>query len=196
MFDPSLIPSSSSDRLLRSWGYDLVEEYRSMVARAGFDMSSPIVELATGTGRMTAVLAHMGYRVVSGDRTQDQRARVFERLTTAHHRAMLVGLEMGRLPFRDGSVRNITCVNTLHEIDDPHSALKELLRVRHPDGRLLIADFSETGFVVMQRLEQEIYRRDHPRGSMPMAEVERVLQSVGLNVERFETRLNTAVVVG
>lgn len=108
----------------------------------------------------------------------------------------MVGLEMGRLPFRDGSLRNITCVNTLHEIEDPRAAFKELLRVRHPDGQLLIADFNETGFDVMQRLEQEVYRRDHPRGSMPMAEVERVLREAEMRFERFEMVLNVAVVVG
>lgn len=196
MFDPLSIPLSSSDRILRSSGHDLVEEYAQMVERGRFDPAHPVVELATGTGRMTAVLAHMGFRVISGDRTQEQRARVYERLATERERATLVGLEMGRLPFREASLRNITCVNTLHEIDDPRSALSELLRVRHPEGRLLIADFNETGFDVMQRLEQEVYRRDHPRGSMPIAEVERTLQEAGIQFERFETGLNVAVVVG
>jgi SAM-dependent methyltransferase len=196
MFDTRVIPPSTSDRLLRSWGYDLVAEYAEMVTRARFDPAVAVVELATGSGRMTAVLTHMGFRVITGDRTHEQRLRVFDRLTTARDRAALVGLEMGRLPFRDNGLRNITCVNTLHEIDDPRSALEELLRVRHPHGRLLIADFNERGFDVMQRLEQEVYRRDHPRGAMPMAEVERVLQTAGLTYERFETKLNAAVVGG
>jgi ubiquinone/menaquinone biosynthesis C-methylase UbiE len=167
-----------------------------MVTRAEFDTEHPVVELATGTGRMTAVLARMGFRVISGDRTHEQRARVFERLTTARQRATLVGLEMGRLPFRDGSLRNISCVNTLHEIDDPPSALSELLRVRHRQGRLLIADFNDVGFDVMRRLELQIYRRDHPRGTMPMAEVERMMLETKVRCERLETKLNTAVLVG
>lgn len=196
LIDLRSIPLSASDRLLHAWGYDLVKEYAEMVAWASFDPSFPVLELATGTGRMTAVLAHMGYRVISGDRTQEQRERVYERLTTSRARATLVGLEMGRLPFRNASVRNATCVNTLHEVDDPRSALNELLRVRHPDGRLLIADFNELGFDVMQRLEREVYRRDHPRGSMPMAEVERVLREAGVRFERIVTGLNVAVVVG
>lgn len=167
-----------------------------MVERGRFDPARPVVEMATGTGRMTAVLARMGFRVISGDRTQEQRARVDERLAAARERATLVGLEMGRLPFRDASLQNVTCVNTLHEIDDPRSALRELLRVHHPNGRILIADFNELGFDVMQRLEREVYRRDHPRGSMPMAEVERFLRETGARFERYETGLNVAVVVG
>ncbi len=166
-----------------------------MVTRAGFDPSAPVVELATGTGRMSAVLAHLGYRVISGDRTLEKRERVMERLAEARARVTLVGLEMGRLPFRSGSLMSVTCVNTLHEIDDPGPALKELLRVRDPLGRLLIADFNERGFDVMQRLEREIYRRDHPRGSMPIANVERVLQESGARFETFETGLNVVVAV-
>lgn len=167
-----------------------------MVARVGFDPKHPIVELATGTGRMTSVLAHLGYRVLSGDRTQDQRERVFDRLTSARDRATLARLEMGRLPFRDGTIPGMTCVNTLHELDDPRGVLEELLRVRHPHGRLMIADFNDRGFEVMQRLEQEVYRRDHPRGQMPMAEVMRFLVSRGCVFSRFELPLNDAVVVG
>lgn len=167
-----------------------------MVTVAAFDSTHPVVELATGTGRMTAVLAHMGFRVISGDRTQEQRVRVNERLASARERATLVGLEMGQLPFRDASLQNVVCVNTLHEMDDPPSALIELLRVRHPKGRILIADFNELGFDVMQRLEMAVYRRNHPRRSMPMEEVGQVLRAAGVRCERFETALNVAVVVG
>ena len=167
-----------------------------MVAWAGFDLHRPVVELATGTGRMTAVLAHLGYRVISGDRTQERRERVMERLASHQPRVTLVGLEMGQLPFRSASLMSVTCVNTLHEVDGPGPVLQELLRVRHARGRLLIADFNERGFDVMERLEREVYRRDHPRRSMPMADVERVLHEAGARFRRFETGLNVVVAVG
>jgi ubiquinone/menaquinone biosynthesis C-methylase UbiE len=83
----------------------------------------------------------------------------------------------------------------MHELEEPERALNELMRVLHPEGILLIADFNDRGFEVMQRLEREIYGRDHPRGSMPMAEVERMLHT-GAGYEKLETRLNVAVVAG
>ena len=196
MLSPLPIPPSASDELLRSWGYDLISEYEEMMRHAAFEQAYPVIDLATGSGRMTAVLVHLGYQVVTGDRTQEQMSRVQERLTPRHRtNARFLMLDMDRLPFHGGSIRNLVCVNTLHELDDPSTAIDEILRVMHPKGRILFADFSDLGFDVMQQLEREVYRRDHRRGDMPMADVMTLLQSKGCTVQRIELPLNVAVVV-
>lgn len=192
----SSIPLSASDDLLRSWGYDLITEYAEMVHRTGFGADHPVIELATGSGRMTAVLAHMGFRVITGDRFQDQHQRVLDRLTHAHVvDVSFVSLDMSELPFADRSVRGLACVNTLHDLDEPQTALNEILRVMHPQGRILLADFNDQGFEVMQRLERTIYGRDHRRGTMPMAELAALLVSHNITFLQMEMPLNSVVLI-
>jgi hypothetical protein len=48
----------------------------------------------------------------------------------------------------------------------------------------------------MQRLERQIYGRDHRRGTMPMAELVAKLTSQDLTFQRFELPLNSVVLIG
>ena len=189
------IPASSSDRLLRSMGFDLVREYAQVTAALP-DNTKTTLELATGTGRMTAVLASWFPSVITGDISLTDVARVHQRLPDERwERVQFLQLDMERLPFRNNSIGTIVCLNTIHETKHPEQCLEEMIRAVRSDGTLIIGDFSRNGFDVMQRIEQEVYGRDHHEGTMPISKVEEILRKGFTEIRIIETPLNRTLSV-
>jgi ubiquinone/menaquinone biosynthesis C-methylase UbiE len=189
------ISLSESDELLKTWGYDLVEEYFSVAREASVDPGSSVLEVATGTGRMTAVLTRLGCNVTTGDVTQEKAEQLWRRVTPAYApqvKVMLLDLE--KLPFTTGSVRTVFCMNTLHELANPHRCLEELLRIHDRSGTVVVGDFNETGFTAMQNVHQSIYKNDHPRGLMKITAVESILREHYSDVRVVLTPLNISLI--
>jgi len=80
----SKIPLTDSDKLLLSWGYNLVNEYLEIITQSELDSQNPVLELATGTGRMSALLTRLGYDVVTGDISTDDREKAENRIGKEH----------------------------------------------------------------------------------------------------------------
>lgn len=185
------IPMSLSEELLQSWGYDLVDEYLQIVQQASLHPHDCVLELATGTGRMTAVLTRLGFHVTTGDLTAEKHQQAFHRVSSEYRdRIQLLLLDMEMLPFRNASASSITCVNTLHELERPQLCLSELLRIHNPRGTLILGDFTETGFEAMQEVHRVIYGNDHPRGSLKITGAESIIRQTYSSVETVVTPLN------
>jgi ubiquinone/menaquinone biosynthesis C-methylase UbiE len=185
------IPPSTSDELLRSWGYDLVTEYVQILREAHLDATTPLLELATGSGRMSAVLTRLGFNVVTGDISHEKHADVLGRITPAFSdRVDHLVLNMKMLPFPGGRFKNVVCLDTLHELQEPDVCVSELIRVHDPGGTIILGDFNDLGFDVMQRLHQAVYRNDHPRGFLKMAELRLLLQESYDVIHETVTPLN------
>ncbi len=189
------ISLSESDELLKTWGYDLVEEYFSVAREASVDPGLSVLEVATGTGRMTAVLTRLGCNVTTGDVTQEEAQQLWRRVTPAYApQVKIMLLDLEKLPFKTGSVRTIFCMNTLHELADPQTCLWEILRIHDRSGTVVVGDFNETGFTVMQNVHQSIYRNDHPLGLMKVTEAEPILRGLYSDVRVVLTPLNISFV--
>ncbi|MBF8295988.1 MAG: class SAM-dependent methyltransferase [Bacteroidetes bacterium] len=193
-FEPP-IPSTPSDDLLQSWGYDLREEYCQIAQGAALHPGAHVLEVASGTGRMTALLTRLGCSVTTGDVTQEKAEQLWQRVTPAYaHQVRLMLFDLRGLPFKTGSVGTVVCLNTLHELAEPRRSLEELLRVHDRSGTLVIGDFNETGFETMQKLHQAIYGNDHPLGSMKISEVEPILRRHYVDVKVVLTPLNISFI--
>jgi ubiquinone/menaquinone biosynthesis C-methylase UbiE len=186
----STIPLSDSDRLLHSWGYDLVNEY-FLIAEHIPTTDQPLLELATGTGRMCAVLSHTFPVMISGDITLDDLPRARQRIVYEFQdRIRFVQLDMEHLPFRSHSIHTVVCMNTLHEVTAPLRCIDEILRVLHPDGKCVIGDFTARGFAVMQKIHEQVYHNNHTEGIMPIHAAEEILRRYFCTVEPLSTPLN------
>jgi ubiquinone/menaquinone biosynthesis C-methylase UbiE len=188
------IPFSSTDRLLRERRFDLLQEYLEVVNQAQL-VPGVIVELATGTGRTAAILARLGFQVITGDITLEKRPEALQRITPDYyHQVSMIVLNMERLPFRDNSIRTIISLNTIHELDRPSSCITELVRVHHPEGKLIIGDFDETGFEVMQEVHRILFGRDHSRGHLSAEGLQVKLRTSYQSVAAIKTPLNVTFV--
>ncbi len=185
------IPPSIGDDLLHTWGYDLVAEYIQIIWEAELPPAESVLELATGSGRMSAVLTRLGFSVITGDLSNEEYGRTLERVTPAHSdKLQYLLLDMEKLPFRDHSVRSIVCLNTLHELQNPRTCLSEMIRVHARDGTLVVGDFSETGFTTFHRLHRAVYGNDHTEGFLKMADARSLLANAYHVIREVVTPLN------
>ena len=153
--------------------------------------SSVAVELATGSGRMCAVLSSVFETVISGDVSLNDHARAVTRIPLANLNHMqFVQLNMESLPFRTDSIPLLFCLNTLHEVSHPERCVKEMIRVIHPDGTLVLGDFNKTGFEVMQKIHKIVYKNDHNEGTISMEAMKEVLFRSFGSVNETEAPLN------
>jgi ubiquinone/menaquinone biosynthesis C-methylase UbiE len=176
-------------------GYDLTAEVREILQASGLSRERPVLELATGTGRTIAVLTRMGHRVLTGDRTLDELPTAEARVGAPYLPSVrFLRLMMEHLPFGNRSVPSLASFTTIHELERPIPCVEEMVRVLEPGGVLVIADFNEAGFVALQQVHQKLNRRDHPRGFLPMADVEAILRRRALLVRDLHTPLLTGCI--
>lgn len=109
--------------------------FRSLVD-TGVEAPGRALDAACGTGRLTAILAELGWEVVGVDRTDGMldRARAKVPDGTFH-----TGL-LQRLPFEDASVDLVTCGLALTHVEDLRPVFAEFARVLRPGGRVVTTD--------------------------------------------------------
>lgn len=98
-----------------------------------------ILDLAAGTGASSVVFCKPGVRVVAGDFSQGMLAVGRKR----HPEIEFVFADATALPFKGGEFDTVTISFGLRNVVDTSKALKEMLRVTKPGGRLVICEFSE-----------------------------------------------------
>lgn len=192
------ISLTDSDKLLQSWGYHLAAEYFQVLSNSKLSFHQPILELATGTGRMAAILTRLGYDVVSGDISTVDREKAVMRITKEYlSKVKFQIINMEALPFDDDSFSNVISMNTFHHLENPEICLKELVRVHSGQHSLIIGDFKETGFNELQKVHQILYGNDHPRGILNMVQIKSFLETQYREIKEVHTPLNlTCIALG
>lgn len=189
------IPKSDSDLLLESWGYNLIDEYIQLIKEANLN-NTKVFDFATGTGRASSVLSRLNCNVITGDYSLNKRPEAERRITEKYFsKVKFLKLNLERLPFNDGIIDNILCINTLHELSDPVKCLKEIIRVHSSKGVMLIADFNTLGFDVMDKLHLTKFNQLHPRGSISNESLENILKENYLKTTLINTELNSGFIV-
>lgn len=186
----NLIPKSQSDLLLQEWGYDLVHEYFHIAEQLPAT-KHPVIELATGTGRMCAVLSCLHPNVISGDLSLKDLPRTQQRIPMQFsERVRFLQLDMEHLPFGTERMHTLVCMNTLHEVANPLICLHEMIRVMHPHGILAVGDFQREGYNAMQQIHNIVYHNEHDEGSISSDEIRMTLQASFHSVQSLSTQLN------
>jgi SAM-dependent methyltransferase len=127
-----------------------------------------VLDLAAGTGKLTALLAPLGADLVAAEPVAGMRDRL---------RAMLPGVPAvaavaEALPFADASVDAVTVAQAFHWFDGP-AAMADLARVVRPGGRMAAIwnardrseDWVDRVWRVMDRVEKHAPWRDHQDGT-------------------------------
>lgn len=111
---------------------------RATVAALAPRPGQRILDLAAGTGTSAAALAHEGAYVVASDISIGM-------LQEGHRRQPQLDFVAGdalALPFPENTFDAVTISYGLRNVEDTVAALREMLRVTRPGGRVVIAEFS------------------------------------------------------
>lgn len=115
-----------------------------------------VLDVATGTGFTAFAAAELSHRVVGLDLTPSMLVEA-RRLDPAGA-IKWVAADAGAVPFADGTFDAVTVRRAPHHFPQLEPAIKEMLRVLRPGGRIGIIDQippdEETGRVLMERLEK------------------------------------------
>ncbi|MEU6587063.1 demethylmenaquinone methyltransferase [Nocardia sp. NPDC046763] len=115
-----------------------------------------VLDLAAGTGVSTLDLAKSGAWVLAADFSQGM-------LSAGRHRNVpMVAADAMALPFADDSFDAVTIAYGLRNVADPDLALREMLRVTKPGGRLVVAEFSTPTWEPFRTIYMEYLMRALP----------------------------------
>jgi demethylmenaquinone methyltransferase/2-methoxy-6-polyprenyl-1,4-benzoquinol methylase len=114
--------------------------WRKATAKAVASKSGQsILDLAAGTGSSSVTFLKPGVRVVAGDFSQGMLAVGRKR----HPELEFVFADATALPFENEEFDTVTISFGLRNVVDTSKALREMLRVTKPGGRLVICEFSQ-----------------------------------------------------
>lgn len=117
--------------------------WRTAVARAlELAPGQRVLDLAAGTATSSMALARSGADVVGCDFSLGMLRVGRKNTARADSGVELVAGDALRLPFADGAFDAVTISFGLRNTADVDQALRELLRVTRPGGRLVICEFS------------------------------------------------------
>jgi ubiquinone/menaquinone biosynthesis C-methylase UbiE len=138
-----------------------------------------VVDLGCGTGRLLeSLLPHLpGAELVGVDPAEGMIAVARTRFA-AEPRVRLEVATAEHLPLADASVDAVTTTMSFHHWDHQEMALREVVRVLAPGGRLLLADVLGIGFFgrMMRSLE-----RHHGSGYRNAPELTGLLRDAGFS---------------
>ncbi|MGV4349453.1 demethylmenaquinone methyltransferase [Trueperella pyogenes] len=106
-----------------------------------------ILDIAAGTGASSATYAKEGADVVASDISEGMMATGRKR----HPHLNFVQADATDLPFADNTFDVTTVSYGLRNVNDPDKALREMLRVTKPGGKLVVAEFSRPTFAPFRR---------------------------------------------
>ncbi len=165
--------------LYRSFGYDLEKE-RGFVLEQGRPFGGRILEAGTGKGHFALMLAREGVHFVTFDISADEQR--FARLNLAHSgldKQVDFRIEDGEsLSFDDGSFDTIFSVNLIHHLSSPYKVMDELVRVLAKGGKLIMSDFTEEGFLLIDKVHAA-EGGSHDTGNTGPEEIETYLKDKG-----------------
>ncbi len=107
---------------------------RATVGALGLPTGSVVLDLACGTGDLSALAQRRGYRTVGADLSWGMLA--------ANHRtgAAVVQGDAGALPLATGSVDGVVCGYALRNFTDLAGSLAEAGRILRPGGRIAVLE--------------------------------------------------------
>ena len=183
-------------KLYQGFGYDMDKE-RSFVVEQAKPICGKILEAGTGKGHFALCLAREGHPFITFDISPEEQR--FAKLNLAYF-----GLEK-LADFRIENAENtsfetdnfdmIFSVNVLHHLSDPYKVMDEFVRILAPKGRLILSDFTEKGFEIMDKIHG-MEGHTHETGKVGLQDAELYLVKKGFSIKTTESAHQRVIIVG
>jgi len=172
----------------QDFGFDIDKERRFVFDKAGL-IFGDILEVGTGKGHFTLILAREGYRFTSIDISEEEQK--IARLNLKYF-----GLEKfvdfrienaEGLSFENNSFEVIFSVNTVHHFSNPFKIIDELIRIVTSRGKIILSDFSEAGLGIIDKIHAS-EGRIHETAKFNLGDIETYFMQKGFKTEKRKTR--------
>jgi ubiquinone/menaquinone biosynthesis C-methylase UbiE len=179
-------------KLFKKYGYDIPKARNFILAKARLSKGK-ILEIGTGKGHMTVVLAKKGFRLISIDldRKAQDIARMHLKSIKRSRSAILKIMDAEKLRYKDNSFDNIVSVNFIHHAKNPRRCLKEMIRV--VKNKLIIADINKRGERIMEKVHR-LNGHSHEASQMSLKETEGFLKKAGMKVKVYRDTCQTVLI--
>ncbi|MDD5454146.1 MAG: class I SAM-dependent methyltransferase [Candidatus Ratteibacteria bacterium] len=178
----------------KSFGYN-VEEERKFILDKVCPIDGNILEVGTGKGYFAIELAKRGYSFTSVDLSAEEQE--FARLNIEYF-GLLKQVDFKiedaeNLSFKDKSFDVVFAINAIHHFAKPFKAIDEFIRVVKPKGKIVLSDFSEEGFKMIDKIHASEGRK-HEAGKVTLDEISDYLENKGFKVQKYKSKLEDIVV--
>jgi SAM-dependent methyltransferase len=183
-------------KLYQDFGYDMDKE-RSFIVEQAKPLCGKILEAGTGKGHFALCLAREGRPFITFDISPEEQR--FAKLNLAYF-----GLEK-LADFRIENAENtsfetdnfdmIFSVNVLHHLINPYKVMDEFVRVLAPKGRLILADFTEKGFEIMDKIHG-MEGHAHETGKVSLQDAELYLVKKRFSIKTAESAHQRVIIAG
>ncbi len=130
---------------------------REFILEKASPLEGNILEIGTGNGHTTLILAETGYRFVSIDK--DKESLKIAALNLAYEKVLsnvtFYIMDGKSLTFKDGDFKNIVVINLFHHIAEIEEILSEINRVLCGGGKAVLADFNKKGMDIVEAVHRE-----------------------------------------
>lgn len=177
-------------------GYDRKRATSFIIDSAG-PLSPPVLDIGTGKGMAAIEIARRGVPVMSVDVSEEELRTAFLNARAAEVDSNIlfhVG-DANELPFEDDHFNLVTMINVLHHLDETNGIFAEVSRVLKPGGRFLVADFTDDGFAILDRIHRSEGRVHDRLSAVEFDEVARMLPRFGLECRGRDARFFEHVIL-
>ena len=131
------------------------EEVREKAfSMAGVKAGETAADIGAGTGFVTEGLIHKGLKVIAIDQSEAMLEEMRKKFAGAKGIEYRVG-EAEKLPVPDSTVDYAFANMYLHHVEIPLEAIKEMVRILKPGGKLVITDMDEHRFDFLLKEHQD-----------------------------------------
>jgi len=172
------------DTVASHWDAMREEFFSKTVRKKAFEIAhlekgKLAADIGAGTGYITEGLIERGLRVIAIDQSESMLDVLKTKLPFPDRVDCRVG-EAEDLPVEDNLVDYVLANMYLHHVEDPFTAIKEMVRILKPEGSLIITDMDEHDFSFLM-----IEHRDRWMG-FKREDIERWLKEAGLKEVKLD----------
>ncbi len=161
------------------------------------ESEKPVLDLGTGQGFAAVALALKGRRVATVDISEENLRKSFLYAASESVEGMIDFYleDAGSLHFEDGEFDSVLMLNMLHHLKDFRRVAAEISRVTAPGGRLVIADFTEKGFGILEGVLSGEGRSHYRENELMLPDTREILWEYGMQCRQQDIRFEEHLMV-
>ena len=121
---------------------------------AGVKKGKIAADIGAGSGFITGGLIGKGLKVIAVDQSEAMLAEMREKFSGAEGVEYRLG-EAEKLPIPDEAVDYAFANMYIHHVESPQKAIKEIVRILKPGGKLVITDMNEHEFKFLKEEQHD-----------------------------------------